>query len=173
MKTIIFIGTNKSGSSREAIKAAEKLGYFTVLLTNREQFLEDRLDFPDVHQMILVDLTNDALLKTNIKEIQEQGKMIKAVLSFMDSFVHVASKLSKELGVTIVDPEPLLKMEDKILTRDLLRGLPISPYYATYSFEDSLRTFIENQVGKYHLIVKNPISTCSKDVMLVKNDQQK
>lgn len=172
MKTIIFIGTNKSGSSREAIKAAEKLGYFTVLLTNREQFLEDRLDFPDVHQMILVDVTNNVLLKSSIREVQKQGKIIKAVLSFMDSFVHVAAKLSEELGIVTVDPEPLLKMEDKVMTRDLLKNLLISPYYATYRIEDSMRTFIEKQVGKYPLIVKNPISTGSKDVLLVENDRQ-
>ena len=58
MKTIIFIGSNKSGSSREAIKAAERLGFFTVLLTDREIFLENRLDFPDVHQMVFMELTN-------------------------------------------------------------------------------------------------------------------
>lgn len=172
MKTIIFIGANKSGSSREAIKAAENLGYFTVLFTDREQFLENRLDFPDVHQMILMDLKNDILLNSTIKKVQEQGKTIVGVLSFIDPFVHVAAKLSKELGVTIVDPEPLLKMEDKILTREILRDLPISPYYATYKFEDSMQAFIEKQGGNYPLIVKNPISTGSKDVFLVKNEQQ-
>lgn len=31
MKTIIFINSNKNGSSREAIKAADKMGYFTIL----------------------------------------------------------------------------------------------------------------------------------------------
>lgn len=36
MDTIVFIETNKSGSSREAIKAAEKLNFFTVLLTKKQ-----------------------------------------------------------------------------------------------------------------------------------------
>jgi histidinol phosphatase-like PHP family hydrolase len=70
MKTIIFIGSNKSGSSREAIKAAERLGFFTVLFTDREPFL----DFPDVQQMIYTELNDYDLLNANIREIQEQGK---------------------------------------------------------------------------------------------------
>ncbi|MER2090900.1 MAG: biotin carboxylase, partial [Sporosarcina sp.] len=98
MKTIIFIGSNKSGSSREAIKAAERLGFFTVLLTDREIFLENRLDFPDVHQMTLMELSDYDLLKGNIKEIQDQGKIVGAIVSFIDPFVHVAAKLSKEFG---------------------------------------------------------------------------
>lgn len=51
MKTIIFIGTQKSGSSREAISTAEQLGYYTVLLTDRQSYMEQRTEFPDVHHM--------------------------------------------------------------------------------------------------------------------------
>jgi biotin carboxylase len=172
MKTIIFIGSNKSGSSREAIKAAERLGFFTVLLTDREPFLEKRLDFPDVHQMILTELTDYDFLKANIKEIQEQGKKIEAILSFIDPFVHVASKLSKELGLTAVSPDPLVKMENKVLTRELLKDLPVSPNFARYGKDDSLEDFIDKQKGSFPLIVKTPISTGSKDVLFVKDDGQ-
>lgn len=41
MDTIVFIETNKSGSSREAIKAAEKLNFFTVLLTKKQNLLKN------------------------------------------------------------------------------------------------------------------------------------
>lgn len=58
VKTIVFIGTNKSGSSREAIKAAESLGYFTVLFTNNEKQFLQRKEYADVHKMVLVDITN-------------------------------------------------------------------------------------------------------------------
>ncbi|WP_019415181.1 ATP-grasp domain-containing protein [Paenisporosarcina sp. TG20] len=172
MKTIVFIGTNKSGSSREAIKAAERLGFFIVLLTDRKIFIENRLDFPDVHQMVLMELTNFDLLKENISKIQEQGKIIVAVLSFIDPFVHVAAKLWEKLGLTIVSSDPLLKMENKILTRELLKDLPVSPYFSKFKKDESMHTFIDNQVGRYPLIVKTPDSTGSKDVMLVKNEQQ-
>lgn len=172
MKTIVFIGTNKSGSSREAIKAAERLGFFTVLLTDRKLFLENRVDFPDVHQMILMELTDFDLLKESINKIQEQGKIIVAVLSFIDPFVHVAVKLSEKLGLTFVSSEPLFKMENKILTRELLKDLPVSPYFSKFEKDESMQTFIDNQEGKYPLIVKTPDSTGSKDVILVKNEQE-
>lgn len=172
MKTIVFIGTNKSGSSREAIKAAERLGFFTVLLTDRKLFLENRIDFPDVHQMILMELTNFDLLKESINKIQEQGKIIMAVLSFIDPFVNVAVKLSEKLGLTFVSSEPLFKMENKILTRELLKDLSVSPYFSKFEKDGSMQTFIDNQKGKYPLIVKTPDSTGSKDVILVKNEQQ-
>ena len=54
METIVFIETTKSGSSREAIKAAERLGFLTVLLTERNSFMKQRKEFPDVSQMIHV-----------------------------------------------------------------------------------------------------------------------
>lgn len=172
MKTIIFVGSNKSGSSREALKAAARLGFFTVLLTDREIYLENRVDFPEVHQMILTDLTNENLLKVCIRGIQEQGKKVVAILSFIDPYVHVAAKLSKELNVTKVSPDPLEKMEDKVMTRELLKGLPVSPYFETYNKEDSLETFIARQKSSLPLIVKTPISSGSKDVLLVRDEKQ-
>ena len=172
MKTIIFIGGNKSGSSREAIRAAEKLGFFTVLLTDREVFLENRLDFPDVHQMILMELSDYDLIKVKIREIQEQGKIVGAILSFIDPFVNVAARLSIEFGLNSVSPDPLVKMEDKVLTRELLKNLPVSPYFTRYGKNDSLKDFIDKQKGLYPLIVKSPVSTGSKDVLLVKDDRE-
>ena len=102
MQTIVFIETNKSGSSREAIKAAERLGFFTVLLTNKQRFINQRTEFPDVHQMILVELFDYDELKENIINLQKQGKQIKGIMSFVDSFVHVAADLSKEFCHSVV-----------------------------------------------------------------------
>ena len=172
MNTIIFIGCNKSGSSREAIKAAERLGFFTVLFTDRIRFLDNRLDFPDIHQMILTELKDDDLLKEHIRKIQEEGKKIVAVLSFIDPFVNVASKLSNELDLTVVSPEPLAKMENKLLTRELLKDLPVSPYFTRFEKDDSLEDFIDKQKESFPLIVKSPVSAASKDVLFVENDRQ-
>ncbi|KAB7705990.1 ATP-grasp domain-containing protein [Bacillus aerolatus] len=172
MKTLIFIGSNKSGSSREAIKAAERLGFFTVLLTDRELFLKQRLEFPDVHQMILANLTDNDQLIEKIKEIQTQGKQIVAILSFIDPFVHVAAALSKEFCSSTVSPEPIQLMEDKILTHELLKGLPVSPYFAKYTQGNSLSDFIREQKEDLPLVVKSPISTGSKDVLFAKNKKK-
>ncbi|EEM11671.1 hypothetical protein bmyco0003_15980 [Bacillus pseudomycoides] len=75
MNTIVFIETNKSGSSREAIKAAEKLNFFTVLLTDQKRFLEERSEFPDVHQMIFTDINDYDNLITVIHNLKKQGKI--------------------------------------------------------------------------------------------------
>ncbi|WP_191991945.1 hypothetical protein [Bacillus aerolatus] len=41
--------------------------------------MEQRLEFPDVHQMIWTKLTDNDQLIANIKEIQKQGKQITAI----------------------------------------------------------------------------------------------
>jgi biotin carboxylase len=172
MRTIVFIETNKSGSSREAIKAAERLGYFTVLLTNRQKFIHQRTEFPEVHQMILVELSNYDELKKNLSKLQKQGKRIKGILSFVHSYVHVAAALSEEFCSSVVSTDPILKMENKVLTRELLKGLPMSPHYAIYTPDDSLENFIDQAKIYLPLIVKSPTSAGSKDVLLANNENQ-
>lgn len=172
MRTIVFIETNKSGSSREAIKAAEQLGFFTVLLTTKQNFISQRTEFPDVHQMIFMKRFDDAKLKETIIRLQKQGKRIKAILSFIDPFVHVAAALSESFCPNVVFTDPIRKMEDKVLTRELLKDLPMSPYHAIYSLDDSLETFIQKQKEFLPLIVKSPLSTGSKDVLLANDENE-
>jgi biotin carboxylase len=172
MRTIVFIGTNKSGSSREAIKAAERLGYFTVLLTNNKKFIYQRTEFPDVHQMILVELFNYDNLKETIINLQKQGKQIKCILSFVHSYVYLAATLSEEFCPTVVSSDPIFIMENKILSRDLLTDLPISPRYTVYTPDYSLEKFINKHKTYLPLIVKAPASAGSKDVLLANNRNQ-
>lgn len=172
MKTLIFIGSNKSGSSREAIKAAERLGFFNVLLTDRETFMHQRQDFPDVHQMIYTKLTDQGQLVEKIKEIQKQGKQIMAILSLIDPFVHVAAALSEKFCSTTISSEPIRAMEDKTLTRELLKDHPASPYFSKYTTDQYLSDFLNKQKQPYPLIVKSPASTGSKDVLLAKNKKK-
>lgn len=51
INTIVFLGTQKSGSSRDAIRATNDLGFYTCLLTNNLKILNQRIEFPDVHLM--------------------------------------------------------------------------------------------------------------------------
>lgn len=173
MKTIVFIETNKSGSSREALQAAERLGYFTVLLTNKRRFIDQRTEFPDVHQMVLVDISDYEQLREKIVKLIKQGKQIKGILSFVDPFVHVAASLSEEFCPGVVSAAPIKKMEDKVLTREILKDLPITPRYAKYSPNHSLEGFI-NKINKKFLplIVKSPLSSGSKDVLLANDEYQ-
>ena len=126
MKSIVFIGSQKSGSSRDAIAATGGLGFYTVLLTNRETFLEKRTEFPDVHEMIQVNLEDTNEIRNKLKLLRNQGKEIVAISSFMEPYVYTAALLGQEYGLPSQTPEAIVKMLDKICMRELLQGTPYS-----------------------------------------------
>ncbi|PGO20092.1 biotin carboxylase [Bacillus cereus] len=175
MDTIVFIETNKSGSSREAIKAAEKLNFFTVLLTKKTKFINERTIFPDVHQMIFTDIHDYDNMITTIEKLNKSGKNIKGIFSFIDPYVYVAARLSEKFcsNSHAVSTKAIYRMENKILTRNVLKELPISLKYLIYKPTESLSSFLEKtKEMNFPLIVKSPKSTGSKDVLLVKNKDQ-
>lgn len=173
MDTIVFIETNKSGSSREAIKAAEKLNFFTVLLTKKTKFIIERTIFPDVHQMIFTDINDYDNIITTIEKLNKSGKNIKGIFSFIDPYVYMAARLSEKFCSNIVSTKAIHHMENKILTRHVLKDLPISLNYLIYKPTESLSSFFKkNNKINFPLIVKSPKSTGSKDVLLVKNKDQ-
>ncbi|MGE7688541.1 ATP-grasp domain-containing protein [Lysinibacillus sp. NPDC097214] len=167
MKTIIFIGTNKSGSSREATRAAEKLGYFTVLFTNNEKQLQQRKAYPDIHKMILVDTSNIEDMKDEIYNLTKTGLEIKSIVSFVDPFVHIASILCDEFCDNYTSSTAIEMMEDKEKTRNFLKNQPYSPKFFLLKPNES---FSNNMA--FPLIVKSPKSTGSKDVLLANDSDQ-
>ncbi|MBT2720741.1 ATP-grasp domain-containing protein [Bacillus sp. ISL-46] len=173
MKTIVFIETYKSGSSREAIKAAERLGYLTVLFTTNKKYLAQRTEFPDAHNVYLIDRIDVRLVRKKIHFLTKQGKQIMAVLSFIDPFVQIAAQLSQEFGNNHLDKHAISKMEDKIITRKTLEGQSISPFYIVFDpKKDKFKNLITKHVKEFPIIVKSPVSTGSKDVLYVENQQQ-
>ncbi|MFF2793589.1 ATP-grasp domain-containing protein [Lysinibacillus xylanilyticus] len=167
MKTIIFIGTNKSGSSREATRAAEKLGYFTVLFTNNEKQLQQRNAYPDIHKMILIDTSNIKIMKDEILNLSKNGFEIKSIVSFVDPFVHIASILCDEFCDNKTSSTAIEMMEDKEKTRIFLKNQPYSPKFYLLKPNES----VPNNLG-FPLIVKSPKSTGSKDVLLANDTGQ-
>jgi biotin carboxylase len=172
MRTIVFLNTMKSGSSRDAIKIAEKLGYFTVLLTDQDKLLQQRTEFPDIHRMISVDFSDVAGLKQVIKKQQDQGLTIDAIVSFVDSYVYLAAKLNEEFCNRCFSLEAIKAMEDKILTREVLKDLPFSPYYEKIINKESVFTLPPKINYPYPLMVKSPLTAGSKDVIKVENEDE-
>ncbi|MCA1011488.1 ATP-grasp domain-containing protein [Halobacillus halophilus] len=173
MQTIVFLGTNKSGSSREAIEAAMKMGYFTVLLTDNLKRLKQREEYPDVHLMIYVqDLTDKQLINRQIALIQKQGKEVRAVVSFVDPLVSTAAQVSMDLGLSSLSVEALYNMEDKTRFRKVLKGNPYNPFYSITSLEMDSNEIFNRYIKRSPTIVKSPISNGSKDVLLVKTLQE-
>ncbi|MGM7702368.1 ATP-grasp domain-containing protein [Pseudalkalibacillus sp. Hm43] len=171
MQTIVFIGTNKSGSSREAIRAAEKMGYFTILLTNQKKFIKQRTEFEDIHEIIYSRFTKKEL-RFHLKEQTQKGREIKSIVSFIDPYVHLAAELADEYGVCNVSVEALGKMENKYETHRVLAGMGLTPYAKFYYPGDSIFEFINTLDLTRNWIVKSPTSTGSKDVILTKGMEE-
>ncbi|ALC89727.1 hypothetical protein AM500_08060 [Bacillus sp. FJAT-18017] len=173
MDTVIFIGCNKSGTSREAIKAAERMGFFTVLFTDRKKFIEQREEFSDVHQMIyLEDLQKRECLKEELDLLKGQGKNIKACLSLVDPFVYTATLLSIELGLIHPSPTAIYKMEEKTRVRKALQNMDFNPFFMVIQPKDSLEIAAESFEHSLPLIVKSPRSNGSKDVLLAETKRE-
>ncbi|WP_042473433.1 ATP-grasp domain-containing protein [Bacillus ndiopicus] len=168
MKTIVFIGTSKSGSSREAIKAAESLGYFTVLFTNNEKQFQQRKEYADVHKMMLVDITNMDAMRKAIHTLQKTQLSIICIVSFTDPYVHTASQLCDEFCQSYTQSKAIASMENKEATRQHLQKFEFTPKFAILQ----ANKVSELPKMSFPLIVKSPKSTGSKDVLLALNKKQ-
>jgi len=172
LKTIIFIGTNKSGSSREAIKAAEDLGYFTIVFTKNEKQIKQREQYTDVHEMIFIDIDNLSAMREEIGKLQKKGKDIRTIVSFIDSYVHRASILCEEFCYNPASPRAIEIMENKEETRLALKDQPYTPkFHVIRPSETSSLSSIINTL-EFPVIVKFSKSTGSKDVLLAVNNEE-
>ena len=172
MKTIIFIGTNKSGSSREAIKAAEQLGYSTIVFTKNEKQIIQREEYTDVHEMILIDTDNLTVMKEEIRKLCARGRDIKTIVSFIDSYVYTASILCDEFCQNPASSKAIGIMENKEDTRSVLKGQFYTPKFFVIRPKESLKFRIIKFLLSYPVIVKSPKSTGSKDVLLAENGEK-
>ncbi|MBS4176695.1 ATP-grasp domain-containing protein [Lederbergia citrea] len=167
MQSIVFLGSNKSGTSRDAIKAAEDLGYFTVLITNKDRFMKQRDEFHDVKKMIYVESIDRSHCKEQITILQQQGIDICACISFVDPYVHLAAMLSKEIGLFQSSTDALFKMEEKTRIREALKNLSVTPFYTLFHPNELVDSFVEQYKNQLPLILKPPASNGSKDIFLV------
>ncbi|MCL2408210.1 MAG: ATP-grasp domain-containing protein [Oscillospiraceae bacterium] len=168
MKTIVFIGANKSGSSYEAIKASDEMHYYTVLLTDRKSFFDKRLDFPHVHSMRMCNLENINDVRRAIDRIDQDRFSICAIVSFIDPHCHTAACLSREFGLKSFTEETIEIMLDKTKSRNALSGTPYSPPYQIIDGDaPGDETAIQMPV-----VLKAPVSSSSKDVHMAADTRQ-
>lgn len=172
MEAIVFLETSKSGSSREAIKAAEKMGYKTILFTQRPKLLKQRREFPDVHELMYVNEMSEELIRKQLHALPK-GVAVKGIFSFTDPYVSLASMLSNELCDTSLSCDKMKIMENKMLTREYLKELPVTPGFAVCKSEEPIPSFISGMTNlSFPLIVKSPISKASRDVYLVQTERE-
>jgi biotin carboxylase len=165
LRTVVFIGLQKSGSSREAVRAAESLGYFTVVFTDKKGYLLQRDEFPDVHKMMFIDLYDEIAIQNNIKNLEKQGLVIEAIMSFVDAYVHTAAVLCNQFCHTNMPIKAISKMENKILTQKFLQDTEFGIKHGIYYRGQALDLFMEKHKLDFPVIIKSPSSTGSKDVL--------
>ena len=172
MRTIVFIEMQKSGSSREAVRAAESLGFYTVVFTNKKGVLLQRNEFPEVHKLIFIDLNDHKVIKKNLQGLEEQGLFIEAIMSFVDAYVHTAAVLCNQFCKTNMPIVAIGKMENKIATRKFLQKTQYGIKHAIYDESQTLDSFLKKNKLDYPVILKTPNSTGSKDVLKAENKSE-
>ncbi|WP_409300720.1 ATP-grasp domain-containing protein [Peribacillus sp. SCS-155] len=170
MRTIVFIGIQKSGSSRDAVLAARKLGFYTVVFTNQKKHLAERVEFPDVDLMVFADLKDLEWMREKIEELQGMGNIIETVVSFVDPNVTSAAFLCKHFCDINVSVKAISTMENKIETRNTLRGTEFGINYGIYDERDNLNSVLKKNNLHYPVIIKSPGSTGSKAVFVAENE---
>lgn len=169
IQTIVFLETSKSGSSREALRAARRLGYYVVVITGRRR---EHSQYPEVNEMVRIPAFRYEALNKQIMMLQDKGKQVMAILSFVEPYVSLATRLAESYSLNILSSEAIMKMEDKILTRDALADTPYNPYYAIISNRKQLPEFLEEHANMGQLILKSPKSYGSRGVLRADNAKQ-
>jgi len=167
--TIVFLETSKSGSSRDALRAAHRLGYYVVLFTRRDR---DRANYPEVNQVVHVRSFGFDALNNQIKVLRKQGKQVMAVLSFVEPYVYLAARLAESQGVNLLSSEAIMKMEDKILTRNALINTPHNPYFTIIKDRTHLTEFVEQHAKMGPLMLKSPKASGSRGVLFAEGAEQ-
>ncbi len=172
LKTILFIGTNKSGSSRDAIAAAKSLGYFTVVFTKNEKQMQQREEYTDVHKMIFIDTDNLSEMKEEIKRLRSEGMKFKLIVSFIDSYVYTASLLCDEFCKNYFSSTAIQKMNSKEETRSLLTNQSYTPKFIIIKPGEEIPSKLILSWISFPIMVKSPNSTGSKDALLAENEEK-
>ncbi|WP_066074397.1 ATP-grasp domain-containing protein [Neobacillus soli] len=171
MKTIVFLGSNNFGTSKEALTIAKEMGYFIVLLTNKRMI--NKHEFPDVdHCIYIKDILDETKVIDELTNLKKIGKQLCACISFIDPYVSYAAKLSEHLGLVKLSAESLYMMENKIRFREKLRGLSSSPFYVVFNHDIPVDQFVQKYKAFLPLILKPPASNGSKNVLLVETSEK-
>jgi biotin carboxylase len=169
MKSVIFIETNRYGSSMDGILVARKNDYYIHLITAKKQFLEERtLEVNEVHYITDPKEEN---IQEKIEEINKKHR-VNFIVSFIDSYVSIAAKMNRIYCQIEISDEILSIMENKLYSRKFFQNMDYSPYYFTYKYNDSIEKLLNKIKGKYPLVLKAPSSAGSKDVYLIGNETQ-
>lgn len=163
IKTIVFLGTMKSGSSRDALRVANEMGYVTCLLTKNMDHIKHRDEFPEVTFMYYVDLDYLPEVRNAIATLKLQNHIIEAIISFVDPYCGLAAQLAEENRLESFTASALYKMENKLVTRETLSDTPYNPRYLVVNQKN--QAIIDKSIkSMLPVVVKYVESNGSRDV---------
>lgn len=173
MRAIVFLGAKRSGSVREAITAAAQgLGLYTVIITDRKSLIRDRNEFPDIYKMIYTEEWNVTSLTRVIQSLGTEGIQIEAIVSLVDPLVSVATALAERFCNNHLTLSAIEMMEDKIKTRSALESTHFNPIFKICYPDKSTYSVIDSMVERLPVVIKVPDSTGSKGVRRALNRKQ-
>nr|WP_263328250.1 ATP-grasp domain-containing protein [Neobacillus sp. Marseille-Q6967] len=167
MESIVFLGTNKTGSSYEGIRAAKRLGYHTVLFTNRSLFWEKKHEYPEINEVRLINMSDKEDIFLEVDNLIAEGRKISCFISFLDEYIYMAAMLTSTLCNPSLTFEALKFMADKLAVRRLLAHKSYTPFFTELSSIEMLYEKGRELKHLFPLILKTPKSNGSKDVLYV------
>ncbi|MEZ7173107.1 ATP-grasp domain-containing protein [Sporosarcina sp. OR05] len=168
MESILFIESARSGSSREALAAATRLGFTPILLTCKKRFL---CQFDASTQIYCLDHINERVIRETIQELRQKGYMIRAIMSFVDPYVSMAATLSNEYCQSAISVEALKVLENKCETRNVLRTNSTSISYEAF-IPSAIQPSFSTTDRKFPQILKKATSNGSKDLYKIETAEQ-
>jgi len=165
MNCVVFIGSQRAGSSFDALCEAKSMGYYVVLMTNIPSHMAAKNFFECVDEMLLCQTSNISHVRYEIDVLAEKGLKVCAVISFTEEGCLVASIMAKERGLVHFTVEAIRVMRDKLETRKTIGHTAYSPFF--YGMDGRNEPSKQEIESKLPLIIKNPLSSGSKSVIMV------
>lgn len=165
METILFIGSATSGSSLDAFEAANRLGYGTILVTNRKTFIHNKNNFPFIDKVIYVNVMDEDTIRKQILYLIDTTYTLQAIISFVDPYTSLAARLSNEYCDSSISSDALQILEDKSTTREVLKDHPATCEFKVINGKQLIHSSMD-----YPFVLKKPVSNGSKDVYLIENE---
>lgn len=153
----------------EAIKAAARMGYYTVLFTKNYNLYLSRKELSDIHFLKICDLSNIEELAEEIRALYLRGIDVCAIVSFVDPYCYTAAMLAEMFGVNHFSVDAIQKMQNKIYSRQVLCGTPYSPRFFIFNRDSDVDNVYEEMKEFLPFVIKSPESAGSKDVIKINN----
>ncbi|MFV0274824.1 MAG: ATP-grasp domain-containing protein [Bacilli bacterium] len=161
MKTIIFIESQRQGTSFEIIKDAYNEGYKTVLFTTNSNFLLKRKNYTHINKVFYIEKINNIDIINNIIDNNLKNDTIGAVISVIEEYMHLSVELHNLYCNKKIDGYFYKNISNKLNVRNILG---ISKYNLEYSSN-------KNDIIKFPFIIKATNSSGSKDVHFIKDEK--